>query len=119
MYYAFLKLGRVVRTWFLLEYVNSEELQRIIQGATNRCKSFNKFAQRVYFASDLIQENVREEQLKVIKYNHLIANLLIFHNCKSLTQALNELQDARYGIDARNSAGAESVPAAPESIRHV
>jgi hypothetical protein len=31
--------------------------------------------------------------LKVIKYNHLIANLLIFHNCKSMTQALKELQD--------------------------
>ncbi|NNM52682.1 MAG: Tn3 family transposase, partial [Pseudomonadales bacterium] len=70
-----------------------EEFRRIIQSATNRCESFNKFAQWVYFATDLIQENVREEQLKVIKYNHLIANLLIFHNCKSMTQALKELQD--------------------------
>lgn len=93
LYYAFRELGRVVRTCFLLEYVNSEELRRLIQSATNRCESFNKFAQWVYFASDLIQENVRDEQLKVIKYNHLIANLLIFHNCKSMTQALKELQD--------------------------
>ena len=93
LYYAFRELGRVVRTCFLLEYVNSEELRRIIQSATNRCESFNKFAQWVYFATDLIQENVRDEQLKVIKYNHLIANLLIFHNCKSMTQALKELQD--------------------------
>ncbi len=73
--------------------MNSEELRRLIQSATNRCESFNKFAQWVYFASDLIQENVRDEQLKVIKYNHLIANLIIFHNCKSMTQALKELQD--------------------------
>ena len=93
LYYAFRELGRVVRTCFLLEYVDSEELRRIIHSATNRCESFNKFAQWVYFASDLIQENVRDEQLKVIKYNHLIANLLIFHNCKSMTQALKELQD--------------------------
>jgi len=93
LYFAFRELGRVVRTCFLLEYVNSEELRRLIQGATNRCESFNKFAQWIYFASDLIQENVRDEQLKVIKYNHLIANLLIFHNCKSMTQALKELQD--------------------------
>jgi len=76
-----------------LEYVDSEELRRIIHSATNRCESFNKFTQWVYFASDLIQDNVRDEQLKVIKYNHLIANLLIFHNCKSMTQALKELQD--------------------------
>lgn len=93
LYYAFRELGRVVRTCFLLEYVNSEELRRIIQSATNRCESFNKFAQWVYFATDLIKENVRDEQLKVIKYNHLIANLLIFHNCRSMTQALKELQD--------------------------
>jgi TnpA family transposase len=84
LYYAFRELGRVVRTCFLLEYVNSEELRRLIQSATNRCESFNKFAQWIYFASDLIKENVRDEQLKVIKYNHLIANLLIFHNCKSM-----------------------------------
>ena len=72
---------------------NTSAATRIIQSATNRCESFNKFAQWVYFATDLIQENVRDEQLKVIKYNHLIANLLIFHNCKSMTQALKELQD--------------------------
>lgn len=93
LYYAFRELGRIVRTCFLLEYVNSEELRRIIQGATNKCESFNKFAQWVYFASDLIQENVRDEQLKIIRYNHLIANLLIFHNCKTMTQALKELQE--------------------------
>lgn len=87
------KLGRVVRTCFLLEYVNSEELRSLIQSATNRCESFKKFAQWVYFASDLIQEYLREEQLKAIKYDHLIANLLVFHNCKSMTQALKELQD--------------------------
>jgi TnpA family transposase len=93
LYFAFRELGRVVRTIFLLEYVNSEELRRIIQSATNRCESFNKYAQWVYFAADLIQENVRDEQLKVIKYNHLIANLLVFHNCKTMTEALKELQD--------------------------
>lgn len=93
LYYAFRELGRVVRTLFLLEFVSSEELRRIIQGATNKCENFNKFAQWIYFANDSIQENVRDEQLKVIKYNHLIANLLIFHNCHTMTQALKELQE--------------------------
>ena len=93
LYFAFRELGRVVRTIFLLEYVNGEELRRIIHSATNRCESFNKYAQWVYFAADMIQENVRDEQLKVIKYNHLIANLLVFHNCKTMTKALKELQD--------------------------
>lgn len=93
LYFAFRELGRIVRTCFLLEYVNSEDLRRTIHSATNRCESFNKYAQWVYFATDQIQENVRDEQLKVIKYNHLIANLLVFHNCKSMTEALKELHD--------------------------
>ncbi len=36
---------------------------------------------------------MRDEQLKVIKYNYLIANLLIFHSCKSMTRTLKVLQD--------------------------
>jgi hypothetical protein len=34
---------------------------------------------------------MRENQLKIIKYNHLIANLLIFYNCRTITLALKEL----------------------------
>jgi hypothetical protein len=35
---------------------------------------------------------VRDNQLKIIKYNHLIANLLIFHNYRAITLALKELE---------------------------
>lgn len=91
-YFAFRELGRVVRTVFLLEYISNDELRRIIQAAQNKCGGFNKFAQWAYFGSDIIEDNVRDNQLKIIKYNHLIANLLIFHNCHTITQALKELE---------------------------
>ena len=35
---------------------------------------------------------MRDDQLKIIKYNHLIANLMIFHNCHTMTQAFKELE---------------------------
>jgi TnpA family transposase len=92
LYFAFRELGRVVRTTFLLEYIGDEELRRIIQAAQNKCEGFNQFAQWVYFGADTITENVRDDQLKIIKYNHLIANLVIFHNCQTITQALKELE---------------------------
>jgi TnpA family transposase len=92
LYFAFRELGRVIRTTFLLEYIGDEELRRIIQAAQNKCEGFNQFAQWVYFGADTITENVRDNQLKIIKYNHLIANLVIFHNCHSITQALKELE---------------------------
>jgi len=92
LYYAFRELGRVVRTIFLLEYISNDELRQIIQSAQNKCEGFNLFAQWAYFGADKIEENVRENQLKIIKYNHLIANLLIFHNCHTMTKALKELE---------------------------
>ena len=93
LYFAFRELGRVVRTIFLLEYIGDESLRGTIQAAQNKCEGFNQFTKWVYFGADTIAENVRDEQLKVIKYNHLIANLVIFHNCHSITQALKELED--------------------------
>lgn len=103
LYFAFRELGRVVRTVFLLEYIRDGELRRVIHAAQNKCEGFNKFAQWVYFGSDTIEDNVRDNQLKIIKYNHLIANLLIFHNCHTMTQALKELE-------------AEGMPLTPELL---
>jgi TnpA family transposase len=92
LYYAFRELGRVVRTVFLLDYISNPELRRLIQAAQNKCEGFNQFAQWIYFGADAIEDNVRENQLKIIKYNHLIANLVIFHNCHTMTQALKDLE---------------------------
>ncbi len=36
-------------------------------------------------------EAVRDEQRKFIKYNHLVANLLIYHNVVTMTKALQRL----------------------------
>jgi ribosomal protein L30E len=41
----------------------------------------------------VITENCRDEQRKVIKYNHLVANCLIFHNVCSLTKLIGQLQE--------------------------
>ena len=40
----------------------------------------------------MIAENVRDEQRKFIKYNHLVANLLAFHNMVSMTKAIDRLK---------------------------
>ena len=92
LYYAFRELGRVVRTGFLLEYIGDSEPRQTIHAAQNKCEGFNKFAQWAYFGADAIEDNVRDNQLKIIKYNHLVANLVIFHNCHTMTRALKEIE---------------------------
>lgn len=91
LYKAFRELGRVIRTQFLLRYISSSNLRQFIQGATNKNESFNNFTQWSFFGGDnTIQENNREAQKKIIKYNHLVANCIIFYNVFVISQALEQ-----------------------------
>lgn len=100
LYFAFCELGRVVRTIFLLKYLSSLELRHIIQAATNKSEAFNQFVQWVCFGGQgIITPNIRDEQRKFIKYNHLVANLLAFHNLVSMSKAIQQLTTEGKSID--------------------
>jgi TnpA family transposase len=92
LYQAFRELGRVVRTGFLIKYMMDEGLRSIIQAATNKSEAFNGFAKWLSFGSEgIIAENDRDQQRKIIKYNHLVANCVIFYNVFYITKILQEL----------------------------
>ncbi|ALG74229.1 hypothetical protein VY88_17950 [Azospirillum thiophilum] len=106
LYFAFRELGRVVRTIFLLKFLSSLELRHLIQAATNKSELFNKYVQWVAFGeSGLITEGVRDEQRKLIKYNHLVANLLIFHTLVSMTRSLDQLAAEGVAVEEEALAG--------------
>jgi Tn3 transposase DDE domain len=46
----------------------------------------------------VIRQNNREEPRKIIRYNHLVANLVVFHNVVSMTRVLQDLIDAGYPV---------------------
>jgi TnpA family transposase len=107
LYLAFRELGCAVRTVFLLRFLGDIDLRHRIQAATNKSEAFNKFAQWAFFAGGgVIAENLRDEQRKIIKYNHLVTNLLIYHNVVNMSRAL-----ARLGKD-----GHQVIPDAVASI---
>jgi TnpA family transposase len=94
LYLAFRELGRAIRTRFLLNYINDVELRRVIHQATNKSEQFNDFAKWLRFANDgVIAENIRHEQRKVVKYNHLVANMVILHNVHTMSRTLKILQE--------------------------
>lgn len=76
-----------------MEHITDKNLRRNIQRSTNKCDSFNNFAGWAYFADSMIRENVRDEQVKIVKYNHLVVNLIIFHNVQSMTKAFREIEE--------------------------
>ena len=100
LYKAFRELGRVVRTVFLLEYISDAKLRRQIQAATNKVESYNGFSKWFCFGGDgIIANNDPEEQEKIIKYNTLVANAVIFQNTVDLTEILQQLKREGYLID--------------------
>jgi TnpA family transposase len=99
LYVAFRELGRVVRTIFLLRFINDDELRRTINAATNISEAWNGLVQWVAFGGEgVVRQNNREEQRKIIRYNHLVANLVVFHNVGSMTRVLQSLVDEGYPV---------------------
>ena len=89
-----------MRTGFLLQYLNDAQLRSVIQAATNKSESFNNFVQWLSFGGEgVISSNNREEQRKMIRYNHLVANCLIFYNVFEMSRILNELQQEGYPVE--------------------
>ena len=99
LYVAFCELGRVVRPLFLLHFISDEELRRTINAATNIVEAWNGFVQWIAFGGDgVIRQNNREEQRKISRYNHLVANLVVFHNVVNMTRVLQALIDEGYPV---------------------
>lgn len=93
LYFAFRELGRVERTIFLLNYVNDPEMRRMIQAATCKSEEFNQFAGWIMFGGGgVISDNMRANQRKIIRFNHLLANILTFHTVVYQTKGINKLR---------------------------
>ena len=111
LYFAFRELGRAVRTDFLLRYLSSIKLRRAIGTAKNKSELFNRYAQWVAFGSNgLATAAERDEQRKMVKYNHLVANLLIFHTAVGMTRALDEIAAEGHGAAITPEALAGTSP---------
>ncbi len=74
-------------------------MRKTISRATNKSEEFNQFVKWIAFANrGIIRENMRHEQSKIIKYNHLVANLIILYNTQEMTKVIKQLQEEGYDI---------------------
>jgi TnpA family transposase len=92
LYFAFQELGKVIRSAYLLKYLRKPDLRRKVNHATTVSEAFNDFIQFVTFGNQgIIAENTRDQQRKIIKYGHLVANALIFMNVYDQSTVMNDL----------------------------
>lgn len=101
LYFAFRELGRAERTIFLLNYINDLEMRRMIQAATCKSEEFNQLIDWLRFGGGgVIGDNMRSNQIKIIRLNHLLANMLILHTTVYQTKIINKLRGQ--GIEIPN-----------------
>ena len=104
-----------MRTIFLLQYLADRELRQQITEMTNKVESYNGFAQWIFFGSEgILAENDPEEQEKLIKYNDLVANALIFQNVVEVSRILHELMAEGYPVKREDVAALS-----PYLTRHI
>jgi len=115
IYKAFRELGRVIRTITLLRYISEPELREEITAATNKVESYNEFSAWLRFGHDTIERNDPAEQEKIIKFNTLLANCVIFHTALDMTAVLRQL--ATEGSEITPAAVAALSPYIRERIK--
>jgi len=99
VYHALHQVGAAFRTIFLLEYIEDPQMRKTISAATNKSEAFNQFIKWAFFANEgLIDESVRHEQQKLIRYNHLVANMIMLHNVQEMQRVLVDLRKEGWDI---------------------
>lgn len=100
LYFATKELGKAVRTLFLLKYIDDGDVRKMIGAATNKSEQFNAFVKWIFFGNDrVIAENVAYEQQKLVKYSHVVANLVMLHTLDGMTRVLWDLRAEGHAID--------------------
>ena len=98
VYKAFRELGRVIRTITLLRFISEPELREEITAATNKVEAYNGFSAWLMFGRDVIERNDPAEQEKIIKFNTLVANCVIFHTALDMTAVIRRLAEEGWVI---------------------
>ncbi|HEY4084117.1 MAG TPA: Tn3 family transposase [Burkholderiaceae bacterium] len=115
LFFAFQELGKALRTKFLLKYIVDVNLRKFIHAETNKSEQFNRFLKWIFFGNaGIIAENLRHEQQKVIKYNQLVANMVILFNVNAMSQVIRELRAEGHEITEDMLAGVN-----PYRIGHI
>lgn len=94
MYQALKEFGRIIKSIFILTYLDDVKLRQRIEKQLNRVELSNKFSKAVFFANDHeFKQTVVEEQEIATACKILIQNAIVLWNYLYLSQLLANCQD--------------------------
>jgi len=89
LYKALKEFGRIIKSIFILSYIDDVELRQRIEKQLNKVESSNKFSRAVFFANaGEFKNGVKEEQEIMVACKTLIQNAIVLWNYLYLSQLL-------------------------------
>jgi TnpA family transposase len=91
LYRALKQFGRIIKTLFLLRYIDDVELRQMIEKQLNKLESSNKFGKAVFHGNNQeFQLSTKEEQLIADGCKRLIENAIICWNYIYLSKMIHD-----------------------------
>jgi TnpA family transposase len=98
---ALFELDAIVRTIYILNYIDSSELRRNVQKALNRGEAYHKLRRAVFYANfGKFRVKTELEQQIWSECSRLVANAIIFYNAFVLSELMTRLEKAGRYEDA-------------------
>ena len=95
IYQAIRELGRIIKTLFILDYIDDVELRQKIQRQLNIVELPNKFFNAVFFANNQeFSQSMKEDQEIAIGCRRLMQNAIVLWNYLILSQQLLDCKNA-------------------------
>jgi TnpA family transposase len=99
LYRAFQELGRVLRTCYLLRWIDDYELRRTVTHEANKGEHYHDFAAYLNFGSrGVLRTNSRVDQEKAVIANQLVANAVILQTVADQTRVIQQLKREGYPV---------------------
>ncbi|MEW6558175.1 MAG: Tn3 family transposase [Elusimicrobiota bacterium] len=96
LYQALREFGRIIKTIFLLNYIDDVKLRQAIEKQLNKSENINKFANAVFHGNNQeFQQDTKEEQIIAENCKRLIENSIICWNYLYLSQRILEAKSKK------------------------
>ena len=94
LYCAIKEFGRIMKSLFILRYIDDVVLRQSVEKQLNRIELSNKFSKAILFGNNQeIQYSGKEEQEMVVGCQRLIQNAIVLWNDLFLSQKLASIED--------------------------